>query len=49
VQIGAAVIHMEREGGWSARLGAAYADYLLSLRWVVPALALAAILEAYFS
>ena len=47
VQIGAAVIHMEREGGWSARLAAAYAEFVLALRWVVPALAIAAILEAY--
>ncbi len=47
VQIGAAVIHMEREASWWARLAAAYAEFALSLRWLVPALALAAVLEAY--
>jgi len=48
VQIGATVIHMEPDGGWSHRLLAAYADYLRALRWIVPALAVAAVLEAYF-
>jgi uncharacterized membrane protein SpoIIM required for sporulation len=48
VQVGAAVIHMEPDGGWSRRLLVAYADYLRALRWIVPALALAAVLEAYF-
>jgi uncharacterized membrane protein SpoIIM required for sporulation len=47
VQIGASVIHMEREGGWAARVTAAYAEFALALRWVVPALAVAAVLEAY--
>ena len=47
VQAGAAVIHMEPDGGWSRRLLAAYADYLRALRWIVPALAVAAVLEAY--
>jgi len=47
LQVGASVIHMERDGGWSRRLLAAYADYLRALRWIVPALALAAVLEAY--
>jgi hypothetical protein len=36
---------MEPDGGWTARILAAYADYARSLRWIVPALALAAILE----
>ncbi|HEX6349591.1 MAG TPA: stage II sporulation protein M [Candidatus Dormibacteraeota bacterium] len=48
IQVGACVIHMEPDGGWSRRLLAAYADYLRALRWIVPALAVAAILEAYF-
>ena len=47
LQVGASVIHMEPAGGWSRRLLAAYADYLRALRWIVPALALAAVLEAY--
>jgi hypothetical protein len=38
---------MEPAGGWSHRLLAAYADYLRALRWIVPALAVAAVLEAY--
>ena len=48
VQIGAAVIHMEPQGGWADRVAAAYADFARSLRWLVPALALAAVLEAYW-
>jgi len=47
IQVGASVIHMEPDGGWSRRLLVAYADYLRALRWIVPALAVAAILEAY--
>ncbi len=47
LQVGASVIHMEPAGGWSRRLLAAYADYLRALRWIVPALAVAALLEAY--
>ncbi len=45
IQIGAATIHMEPSGGWSARVMAAAADYLRALRWLIPALAVAAILE----
>jgi ABC-type transport system involved in multi-copper enzyme maturation permease subunit/uncharacterized membrane protein SpoIIM required for sporulation len=48
IQIGASAIHMEPHGGWTARILAAYADYARSLRWIVPALALAAILEVRF-
>src|SRR5713101_2178865 len=48
IQIGASAIHMEPDGGWTARILAAYADYMRSLRWIVPALALAAILEVRF-
>jgi uncharacterized membrane protein SpoIIM required for sporulation len=45
IQIGAAAIHMEPSGGWTARVMAAFADYIRALRWLVPALALAAVLE----
>jgi uncharacterized membrane protein SpoIIM required for sporulation len=45
IQIGAATIHMEPSGGWTARVMAAAADYLRALRWLIPALAVAAILE----
>ncbi len=48
IQIGAAAIHMEPQGGWTARVLAAFADYARSLRWIVPALALAAVLEVRF-
>src|SRR6266852_5975012 len=48
IQIGATAIHMEPEGGWTGRVLAAFADYMRSLRWIVPALALAAILEVRF-
>ncbi len=48
VHIGASVIHMERGGGWAARVAAAYAEFVLALRWIVPALAIAAVLEAYW-
>jgi uncharacterized membrane protein SpoIIM required for sporulation len=48
VEIGASVIHMDPEGGWAARVLRAYADYARSLRWLVPAFAIAAVLEAYF-
>ena len=45
LQIGAAAIHMEASGGWTARVLGAVADYLRALRWLIPALALSAILE----
>jgi uncharacterized membrane protein SpoIIM required for sporulation len=45
IQIGAAAIHMEASGGWTARVMAATADYARALRWLVPALAVAAVLE----
>ncbi len=48
IQIGAAAIHMEANGGWAARTMSALADYVRSLRWLVPALALAALLEVRF-
>jgi uncharacterized membrane protein SpoIIM required for sporulation len=45
IHIGATAIHMEPGGGWTARMLAAAADYLRALRWLLPALALAAVLE----
>ena len=45
MQIGAAAIHMEPAGGWTSRVLSAVADYVRALRWVIPALALAAVLE----
>src|SRR5216683_1057995 len=48
IHIGAAVIHMEASGGWTARVLAAGADYARALRWLVPVLILAAVLEVRF-
>jgi uncharacterized membrane protein SpoIIM required for sporulation/ABC-type transport system involved in multi-copper enzyme maturation permease subunit len=48
IHIGAAVIHMEASGGWTTRVLAAGADYARALRWLVPALILAAVLEVRF-
>jgi uncharacterized membrane protein SpoIIM required for sporulation len=48
IQIGANAIHMEASGGWTARLMAAAADFARAMRWLVPALAIAAFLEVRF-
>ena len=48
IHIGASAIHMEPNGGWTARTLSAVADYTRSLRWLVPALALSALLEVRF-
>jgi len=48
IQIGASAIHMEPRGGWSTRVLASVADYVRALRWLVPALAVAAALEVRF-
>jgi ABC-type Na+ efflux pump permease subunit len=48
IHIGATAIHMEPNGGWTARILCALADYTRSLRWLIPALALAAVLEVRF-
>ena len=48
VQIGATALHMDERGGWTARVLGAFADYVLALRWLVPALAVAALLEVFF-
>jgi uncharacterized membrane protein SpoIIM required for sporulation len=47
IQIGAAAIHMEPRGGWTGRVLTAVADYVRALRWLIPALAVAAILEVW--
>jgi uncharacterized membrane protein SpoIIM required for sporulation len=47
IQIGASTIHMDAQGGWTARVLAAVADYVRALRWLVPALAVAALLEVF--
>ncbi len=48
IHIGATAIHMEPNGGWTTRILRALADYSRSLRWLVPALAFAAVLEVRF-
>jgi uncharacterized membrane protein SpoIIM required for sporulation/ABC-type transport system involved in multi-copper enzyme maturation permease subunit len=47
IQVGATAIHMDARGGWSARVLAALADYVRALRWLVPSLAVAALLEVF--
>ena len=47
VQIGATAIHMDARGGWTQRVLVAFADYVRALRWLVPALAVAAVLEVF--
>jgi ABC-2 type transport system ATP-binding protein len=48
IQVGAAAIHMDGRGSWTGRVLAALADYILALRWLVPALAVSAALEVMF-
>ncbi|HKB18168.1 MAG TPA: stage II sporulation protein M [Candidatus Dormibacteraeota bacterium] len=47
IHVGATAIHMDARGGWTARVLAALADYIRALRWLVPALAVAAVLEVF--
>jgi uncharacterized membrane protein SpoIIM required for sporulation/ABC-type transport system involved in multi-copper enzyme maturation permease subunit len=47
LQIGAAAIHMDARGGWTAGVVSAVADYVRALRWLVPALAVASVLEVF--
>jgi uncharacterized membrane protein SpoIIM required for sporulation len=47
IHVGATAIHMDPRGGWSERVLAAFADYVRALRWLVPALAVAAALEVF--
>jgi uncharacterized membrane protein SpoIIM required for sporulation len=48
IHVGATAIHMEPSGGWTTRILASIADYVRALRWLIPALAVAAILEVRF-
>lgn len=48
IHIGATAIHLEPNGGWSNRVLAAFADYIRAMRWLIPALAVAALLEVRF-
>jgi len=47
IQVGATVIHMDSKGGWGSRVLVALADYVRALRWLVPALAVSAVLEVW--
>jgi uncharacterized membrane protein SpoIIM required for sporulation len=47
MQVGATVIHMDSNSGWGARVLTAMADYVRALRWLVPALAVSAVLEVW--
>ena len=47
IQIGATTLHMDARGGWTQRVLGAFADYVRALRWLVPALAVAALLEVF--
>jgi uncharacterized membrane protein SpoIIM required for sporulation len=47
IQVGATVIHMDSNSGWGARVLTALADYVRALRWLVPALAVSAVLEVW--
>jgi uncharacterized membrane protein SpoIIM required for sporulation len=48
IQVGATAIHMDARGGWTVRVMGALADYVRALRWLVPALGVAAVLEVLF-
>ena len=47
IHTGATAIHMDARGGWADRVLAATADYVRALRWLVPALAVASVLEVF--
>ena len=47
IHIGATVIHMERQGGWTRRLLAAEVELAKALLWLAPLILLGAILKAY--
>jgi uncharacterized membrane protein SpoIIM required for sporulation len=49
IHIGAAMIHLDPDGGWTNRLLGAQAELAKALLWMAPLLALAALLEAYLS
>jgi uncharacterized membrane protein SpoIIM required for sporulation len=47
IHIGASVIHLDPDGGWTRRVLGAEAELAKALLWLTPLLAVAAILEAY--
>jgi uncharacterized membrane protein SpoIIM required for sporulation len=49
IHIGASVIHLEPDGGWTRRVLRAEAELAKALLWIAPLLALAALLEAFLS
>ncbi|GAC1654624.1 MAG: hypothetical protein NVS9B1_06060 [Candidatus Dormibacteraceae bacterium] len=49
IHIGAATIHMDPDGGWTRRVIGAQAELAKALIWMIPLLAVAALLEAYFT
>jgi uncharacterized membrane protein SpoIIM required for sporulation len=49
IHVGASVIHMEPEGGWLRRMLDAEVELAKALLWMVPLLALAALLEAFLT
>jgi uncharacterized membrane protein SpoIIM required for sporulation len=49
IHIGAAMIHLEPDGGWTSRVLSAQAELAKALLWMAPLLAVAALLEAYLN
>ena len=49
IHIGASMIHLEPDGGWTRRVLGAQAELAKALLWMVPLLALAAVFEAYLN
>ena len=49
INIGAAVIHLDPDGGWTRRVLSAQAELGKALLWLAPLLAVAAVLEAYLN
>ena len=49
IHIGAAVIHLEPDGGWVSRLLRAEAELAKALLWMAPLLAVAALFEAFLT
>ena len=47
IHIGAAAIHMERGGGWAHRLLRAHLELVKAASWLVPLLAVTAVVEAF--
>jgi uncharacterized membrane protein SpoIIM required for sporulation len=49
INIGAAMIHLDPDGGWTRRVLGAQAELAKALLWLAPLLAVAALLEAYLN